>query len=252
MKFFYCKLNIRWSLSQCRPVNSKRPGTWRRFSLRELHAATYNFNYDNKLGEGIMGSVYWGQLASGDQVCQNQIFWRSVCIQLSTEREKMITLTCETYKLSSCSADCREEVESVERQGRERVCCGDRDSRPSSTQAPAEPAGLLCWGPGALDCVWVHAPLEPLRTLTWPHCCRLHLDVGAAGEDRYWLRWGSCVSWIHPLRFQIQRWIFLKKHSYPLHLVFFTSLHLHDIVFKVQEYNLPFLIKTVLNSINMG
>ena len=56
--------------SLCRPVDSKRPGTWRRFSLRELHAATNNFNYDNKLGEGIMGSVYWGQLASGDQVCQ--------------------------------------------------------------------------------------------------------------------------------------------------------------------------------------
>jgi hypothetical protein len=54
--------------SLCRPVDGKGRGTWRRFSLRELHSATNNFNYDNKLGEGVIGSVYWGQLASGDQV----------------------------------------------------------------------------------------------------------------------------------------------------------------------------------------
>ena len=52
----------------CRPSEGKKLGTWRIFSLRELHAATNNFNYDNKLGEGGFGSVYWGQLASGDQV----------------------------------------------------------------------------------------------------------------------------------------------------------------------------------------
>lgn len=42
--------------------------TWRVFSLKELHSATNNFNYDNKLGEGGFGSVYWGQLRDGSQV----------------------------------------------------------------------------------------------------------------------------------------------------------------------------------------
>lgn len=41
---------------------------WRIFSLKELHSATNNFNYDNKLGEGGFGSVYWGQLWDGSQV----------------------------------------------------------------------------------------------------------------------------------------------------------------------------------------
>lgn len=36
--------------------------------MKELHAATNNFNYDNKLGEGAFGSVYWGQLWDGSQV----------------------------------------------------------------------------------------------------------------------------------------------------------------------------------------
>lgn len=57
-----------------RPSEGKKLGTWRIFSLRELHAATNNFNYDNKLGEGGFGSVYWGQLASGDQVRGTPIF----------------------------------------------------------------------------------------------------------------------------------------------------------------------------------
>lgn len=47
---------------------AKKSATWRIFSLQELHSATNNFNYDNKLGEGGFGSVYWGQLANGDQV----------------------------------------------------------------------------------------------------------------------------------------------------------------------------------------
>ncbi|KAF3339054.1 PTI1-like tyrosine-protein kinase [Carex littledalei] len=41
---------------------------WRIFSLKELHSATNNFNYDNKLGEGGFGSVYWGQLWDGSQI----------------------------------------------------------------------------------------------------------------------------------------------------------------------------------------
>lgn len=43
-------------------------GGWRVFTLKELHLATNNFNYDNKLGEGAFGSVYWGQLPDGSQV----------------------------------------------------------------------------------------------------------------------------------------------------------------------------------------
>lgn len=46
----------------------KKEVTWRIFSLKELHAATNNFNYDNKLGEGGFGSVYWGQLWDGSQI----------------------------------------------------------------------------------------------------------------------------------------------------------------------------------------
>ena len=51
-----------------RKGRGKKQSTWRIFSLKELHAATNNFNYDNKLGEGGFGSVYWGQLWDGSQV----------------------------------------------------------------------------------------------------------------------------------------------------------------------------------------
>ena len=51
-----------------RKEKGKNASTWRKFSLKELHAATNNFNYDNKLGEGGFGSVYWGQLWDGSQV----------------------------------------------------------------------------------------------------------------------------------------------------------------------------------------
>lgn len=46
----------------------KKDTAWRIFSLKELQSATNNFNYDNKLGEGGFGSVYWGQLWDGSQV----------------------------------------------------------------------------------------------------------------------------------------------------------------------------------------
>ncbi|KAL9249291.1 PTI1-like tyrosine-protein kinase-like protein [Drosera capensis] len=46
---------------------------WRIFSLKELHAATNNFNYDNKLGEGAFGSVYWGQLWDGSQIAVKRL-----------------------------------------------------------------------------------------------------------------------------------------------------------------------------------
>ncbi len=59
-------------IGERRPVDNNKSGggcgTWRIFSLRELHAATNSFNYDNKIGEGGFGSVYWGQLPNGDQV----------------------------------------------------------------------------------------------------------------------------------------------------------------------------------------
>ncbi|KAJ8452818.1 hypothetical protein Cgig2_014581 [Carnegiea gigantea] len=51
---------------------AKKPA-WRIFSLKELHAATNNFNYDNKLGEGGFGSVYWGQLWDGSQIAVKRL-----------------------------------------------------------------------------------------------------------------------------------------------------------------------------------
>ncbi|KAG6527666.1 hypothetical protein ZIOFF_009792 [Zingiber officinale] len=45
----------------------KDSSSWRIFCLKELRSATNNFNYDNKLGEGGFGSVYWGQLWDGSQ-----------------------------------------------------------------------------------------------------------------------------------------------------------------------------------------
>lgn len=59
-----------------RKGQGKKQLTWRIFSLKELHAATNNFNYDNKLGEGAFGSVYWGQLWDGSQVMNKC----SICI----------------------------------------------------------------------------------------------------------------------------------------------------------------------------
>ncbi|KAJ0007156.1 hypothetical protein Pint_30144 [Pistacia integerrima] len=52
---------------------SKKEPTWRIFSLKELHSATNNFNYDNKLGEGGFGSVYWGQLWDGSQIAVKRL-----------------------------------------------------------------------------------------------------------------------------------------------------------------------------------
>ncbi|XP_042491613.1 PTI1-like tyrosine-protein kinase At3g15890, partial [Macadamia integrifolia] len=57
----------------CRKEKGKNQTTWRVFSLKELHAATNNFNYDNKLGEGGFGSVYWGQLWDGSQIAVKRL-----------------------------------------------------------------------------------------------------------------------------------------------------------------------------------
>ncbi|XP_026380198.1 glycine-rich RNA-binding protein-like [Papaver somniferum] len=48
--------------------HGKKTVRWRIFSLKESHSAANNFNYDNKLGEGGFGSVYWRQLWDGSQV----------------------------------------------------------------------------------------------------------------------------------------------------------------------------------------
>jgi hypothetical protein len=44
------------------------------FSLRELRSPTNSFNYDNKIGEGPLGRVYWGQVWDGSQVSALYIF----------------------------------------------------------------------------------------------------------------------------------------------------------------------------------
>ncbi|KAF2594859.1 hypothetical protein F2Q70_00042822 [Brassica cretica] len=53
-------------------VKTEQP-LWREFTLKELHAATNSFNYDNKLGEGRFGSVYWGQLPDGSQIAVKRL-----------------------------------------------------------------------------------------------------------------------------------------------------------------------------------
>ncbi|KAG4979027.1 hypothetical protein JHK86_038501 [Glycine max] len=61
------------SLFQCSKGRGKKQPPWRVFSLKELHSATNNFNYDNKLGEGGFGSVYWGQLWDGSQIAVKRL-----------------------------------------------------------------------------------------------------------------------------------------------------------------------------------
>ncbi|KAI3774994.1 hypothetical protein L1987_49561 [Smallanthus sonchifolius] len=56
-----------------RKQKKTKESTWRIFSLKELHSATNNFNYDNKLGEGGFGSVYWGQLWDGSQIAVKRL-----------------------------------------------------------------------------------------------------------------------------------------------------------------------------------
>lgn len=67
----------------------KKYNSWRIFSLKELHAATNSFNYDNKLGEGSFGSVYWGQLWDGSQIAVKRLkVWSSKAeMQFSVEVE---------------------------------------------------------------------------------------------------------------------------------------------------------------------
>ncbi|KAJ3677230.1 hypothetical protein LUZ60_002954 [Juncus effusus] len=62
----FCCGNSKWN-----EEDSKT--NWRVFSLKELHSASNNFNYDNKLGEGSFGSVYWGQLSDGSQIAVKRL-----------------------------------------------------------------------------------------------------------------------------------------------------------------------------------
>ncbi|EPS59499.1 hypothetical protein M569_15303, partial [Genlisea aurea] len=64
---------------------------WRVFSLKELQMATNNFNYDNKLGEGGFGSVYWGQLWDGSQIAVKRLkSWSDKAeLQFSVEVETL-------------------------------------------------------------------------------------------------------------------------------------------------------------------
>ncbi|XP_039132017.1 LOW QUALITY PROTEIN: PTI1-like tyrosine-protein kinase At3g15890 [Dioscorea cayenensis subsp. rotundata] len=59
--------------SDRRQQKKKKPTTWRIFHFKELQSATNNFNYDNKLGEGGFGSVYWGQLWDGSQIAVKRL-----------------------------------------------------------------------------------------------------------------------------------------------------------------------------------
>lgn len=59
--------------SSDRKKQGKKEETWRIFNLKELQLATNNFNYDNKLGEGGFGSVYWGQLWDGSQIAVKRL-----------------------------------------------------------------------------------------------------------------------------------------------------------------------------------
>lgn len=71
---FFSVLKWKW-IKLYRKEHGKKQVTWRIFSLKELHSATNNFNYDNKLGEGGFGSVYWGQLWDGSQVMHRTLLY---------------------------------------------------------------------------------------------------------------------------------------------------------------------------------
>ncbi|XP_008793949.1 PTI1-like tyrosine-protein kinase At3g15890 [Phoenix dactylifera] len=69
----FCSFLCCGKISGWRKQRKKSSTTWRVFSLKELHSATNNFNYDNKLGEGGFGSVYWGQLWDGSQIAVKRL-----------------------------------------------------------------------------------------------------------------------------------------------------------------------------------
>ncbi|KAH9666726.1 protein kinase domain-containing protein [Citrus sinensis] len=70
---FFCFIMLEEKKKLKLKEKGKKQPTWRIFSLKELHSATNNFNYDNKLGEGGFGSVYWGQLWDGSQIAVKRL-----------------------------------------------------------------------------------------------------------------------------------------------------------------------------------
>ncbi|KAF9690154.1 hypothetical protein SADUNF_Sadunf01G0166300 [Salix dunnii] len=108
-----------------RKEKGKKQLTWRIFSLKELQSATNNFNYDNKLGEGGFGSVYWGQLWDGSQLDSpclilildpNQIFLEYCLSRLSHEldpiiNERFMQIAVKRLKVWSNKADMEFAVE---------------------------------------------------------------------------------------------------------------------------------------------
>ncbi|CAN8321568.1 unnamed protein product [Cochlearia groenlandica] len=73
MRFFSCFFCGKGFDRKKKKKKVKSELSWRLFSLKELHAATNSFNYDNKLGEGRFGSVYWGQLCDGSQIAVKRL-----------------------------------------------------------------------------------------------------------------------------------------------------------------------------------
>ncbi|KAL0696651.1 hypothetical protein Bca4012_063831 [Brassica carinata] len=71
MRFFSCFCCGR-GFDRKKKVKTEQP-SWREFTQKELQAATNSFNYDNKLGEGRFGSVYWGQLPDGSQIAVKRL-----------------------------------------------------------------------------------------------------------------------------------------------------------------------------------
>ncbi|KAJ0249241.1 PTI1-like tyrosine-protein kinase [Hirschfeldia incana] len=78
------------------------------FSLKELHAATNSFNYDNKLGEGRFSSVYWGQLSDGSQIAVKRLKSWSIREELNFALEVDILSRIRHKNLLSVRGYCHE------------------------------------------------------------------------------------------------------------------------------------------------
>lgn len=89
-------------------TKKKKQPTWRTFSLKELHLATNNFNYDNKLGEGGFGTVYWGRLCDGSQIAVKRLKVWSNKAEMEFAMEVEILATVRHKNLLSLRGYCAE------------------------------------------------------------------------------------------------------------------------------------------------
>ncbi|KAG0502545.1 hypothetical protein HPP92_002617 [Vanilla planifolia] len=64
------KEKVSQGFSRGEPAESS---VWRMFSYKELHNATNGFSEEHKLGEGGLGSVYWGKTADGNQIAVKKL-----------------------------------------------------------------------------------------------------------------------------------------------------------------------------------